>query len=88
MTVDFALSLVNDMLWTSALIAAPILGVSLLVGLIISIFQVVTQIQEMTLTFVPKILGVVIVLFVFGGWMLTNLVVFASTLIGNIPAYF
>ena len=88
MNIDLALSLTYDMLWTGIIVAAPILGVALAVGLMISIFQVVTQIQEMTLTFVPKILAVVMVIFIFGGWMLTTLVNFSATLIGNIPNYF
>lgn len=77
-----------EMLWTGVLISAPILGLTMVVGLLISIVQVVTQIQEMSLTFVPKIVTAVIVLVVFGPWMLKKLVQFSSGLIGNIPAYF
>lgn len=88
MTSDFALALSSEMLWTAVLISAPILGLSMLVGLLISILQVVTQVQEMSLTFVPKILVVVVTLFVFGPWMLSKLLHFSATLIGNIPAYF
>jgi flagellar biosynthetic protein FliQ len=84
---DFALALSTEMLWTAIFIAAPVLGLSMLVGLL-SIFQVVTQIQEMSLTFVPKILTVAITLIVFGPWMLGKLLQFASTVIGNIPMYF
>lgn len=76
------------MLLTSALVAAPILGVALLVGLLISIIQVVTQIQEMTLTFVPKIVAIVVVLFVLGPWMLTHLTDYASGLYKSIPTRF
>lgn len=88
MSSDFALALSTEMLWTAIAIAAPVLGLSMLVGLLISIFQVVTQIQEMSLTFVPKILTVAVTLIVFGPWMLNKLVHYASTLIGNIPMYF
>lgn len=88
MTADLALALLNEMLWTAIWIAAPILGLSMLVGLLISIFQVVTQIQEMSLTFVPKILTAAITLMVLGSWMLATLVTFARTVIGNIPMYF
>lgn len=70
MDQDVALHLLSEMLITAAMIAAPILIAALLVGLIISIIQVVTQIQEMTLTFVPKIVVAVIVVLIFGGWML------------------
>lgn len=71
---------------TALQIALPIMIVSLVVGIAISIFQVVTQIQEMTLTFVPKILMVVVTLGMFGNWMLTLLVDFTQamfTSIGN-----
>jgi flagellar biosynthetic protein FliQ len=59
-------------------ISLPVLGLSLLAGLIVAIFQAVTQVQEMTLTYVPKILAVVLALVLFGGWMLTQIVSFAS----------
>ena len=88
MTGDFALALTDEMLWTALFISAPILGLSMLVGLLISIFQVVTQIQEMSLTFVPKIVTVALALIAFGPWMLRTLLAFASGLIGNIPLYF
>jgi len=85
---DLALALSTDMLWTAIYISAPILGFSMLVGVLISIFQVVTQIQEVSLTFIPKIIVVVATLMLFGSWMLALLTRFASTVIGNIPQYF
>lgn len=88
MTSDFALAITAEMLWTAIFIGAPVLGLSMLVGLLVSIVQVVTQVQEISLTFVPKILTVAITLLVFGPWMLATLVQFASGIIGNIPAYF
>jgi len=88
MSPDFALALSNHMLWTAVLISAPVLGLALLVGLIVSIFQVVTQIQEMSLTFIPKIITVALTLIVFGPWMLRTLIEYAHNVIGNIPAYF
>lgn len=88
MSPDFALALSNNMLWTAILIASPVLGLAMLVGLIVSIFQVVTQIQEMSLTFIPKIITVALTLIVFGPWMLRTLVEYAHTVISNIPAYF
>lgn len=88
MTSDLALALSNEMLWTAILMAAPVLGLSMLVGLVVSIFQVVTQIQEMSLTFVPKILTVALTLIVFGPWMLQTLLRFATSAIANIPMYF
>jgi len=88
MSTDLAMALSNEMLWTAVLISLPALGLSMAVGLFISIIQVVTQIQEMSLTFVPKIISVAMVLGVAGGWMLMTLVDFAKTVISNIPAYF
>jgi flagellar biosynthesis protein FliQ len=85
---DLALTLASEMLWTAVLLAAPIIGVSTLVGLFVSILQVVTQIQESSLSFVPKLVAAVAVLLVLGGWMMTTLVRYASGLIGNIPTYF
>ena len=64
-------------------LAAPMLGFGLLVGLLVSIFQAATQIQEMTLTFIPKILAVFVALAVFGPWMLQNLVSFAASIFSN-----
>lgn len=88
MSVDLALALSKDMLWTAILISAPILGLSLLVGLVVSIFQVITQIQEMSLTFIPKIITVAVALIVLGPWMLHTLIEYARTAISNIPTYF
>lgn len=87
MTPDFALMVLSDMLWAAMLIAAPVLGLTLLVGLLISVFQVVTQLQEMSLAFIPKLAVAGLTLIVFGGWMLGRLVEFAQRLIGNIPGY-
>jgi flagellar biosynthetic protein FliQ len=88
LSADLALALSTDMLWTAIYISAPILGFSMLIGLLISIFQVVTQIQEVSLTFIPKIIVVVATLMLLGSWMLATLTRFASTIIGNIPQYF
>lgn len=78
------MSVVTKAVTTGAMIAGPVLIASLLVGLIISIFQAVTQIQEQTLTFVPKLV-VVIAIVVFGGpWMMNKLLVLTTELIGMI----
>ncbi|HOB92064.1 MAG: flagellar biosynthesis protein FliQ [Bacillota bacterium] len=68
-------------------LAAPMLGFGLLVGLLVSIFQAATQIQEMTLTFIPKILAVFVALAVFGPWMLQNLVSFAASIFSNLGRF-
>ena len=85
---DLALQLLADVLWNSLLIAAPLMAVTLSVGLLISVVQVVTQVQEQSLTFVPKIVAAVVVLVVTGPWMLKRLVVFSAGLIANIPNHF
>ena len=84
---DTALGLMADMLWVGLLVSAPVLGLSMLVGLLVSIFQVVTQIQEMSLTFIPKLLVVAATMVFFGPWMLRKLLAFSAQLIANIPAY-
>ena len=78
MTVDLVVELANKALYTVILTSAPVLIVSLVIGLIVSIFQTVTSIQEQTLTFVPKIVAVFVTLMILGHWMLnqmTNLMV-------------
>jgi len=71
MDSDFAIRLLTDTLLAAVKMSAPILLATLAVGLLISIVQVVTQIQEMTLTFVPKIIVVVVVCLMLGSWMLS-----------------
>jgi len=85
---DLALALTSDMLWTAVKIAAPLIGFTTVVGLVVSILQVVTQIQESSLAFVPKLIAATGVLLVLGGWMLATLAGYATELIGNIPGYF
>lgn len=87
MQSDLALQLMNQLLWTTFVIAAPLLGLTLLVGLLVSVLQAVTQIQEMSLTFVPKLLAAAAVLALFGPWMLRKLLAFAANLISGIPGY-
>lgn len=88
MKSDLAIQLLADVLWNALLISAPLLGVTLIVGLLVSVLQVVTQVQEMSLTYIPKIIAAVIVLVVFGPWMLKRLLAFSVSLISNIPSYF
>lgn len=88
MRPDLALQLLADVLWNGLLISAPLLAVTLVVGLLISVVQVVTQVQDASLTYIPKIIASVVVLVVCGPWMLKRLVAFSVTLISNIPSYF
>lgn len=83
MTTDYALQLMGEMLLTALFISAPVLVPVMVVGLAISILQVVTQVQEISLTFVPKIIVVFIAVVVFGPWMLRRLLAFASAALVN-----
>lgn len=85
MNVDTTLELMRSMLWAALMIGAPVIGISMVIGLIISLVQVVTQVQEMTLTFVPKLLGVFFVLLLGGGWMLSRLLEYSHDVIASIP---
>lgn len=85
MGADRALYFLNQLIWTAFAVAGPILAVTLIVGLLISILQVATQIQEMTLSYVPKLLAAALVLVLLGGWMLGRLTQFAQSLYSAIP---
>ena len=85
MSPDQAMDVVRETMMTALLISGPILAVGLVVGLAVSIFQAVTQIQEQTLSFIPKLGVLVAALFIFGPWMLSNIVDFTQRLILNIP---
>jgi len=69
------------------LVAGPLLAVSLLLGLLISIFQATTQIQEQSLTFVPKLLGVLLTAVILGGWMLNTIITFTEAYLGNLGGF-
>ncbi len=82
-TQDAVLDIARDAIFTIIIVAAPLLLVSLIVGLIISIFQTVTSIQEQTLTFVPKILAVFLTMILIGSWMMTEMTGFMENLWSN-----
>ncbi|OQW50220.1 MAG: EscS/YscS/HrcS family type III secretion system export apparatus protein [Proteobacteria bacterium SG_bin7] len=84
---DLIIKLGHDALKTSAMIAAPLLLGALVTGVIISIFQAVTQINEATLTFVPKLLIIAIILILAGPWMLDHMRTYTVNLIENITMY-
>ena len=75
----------RDALWLAVLLAAPLLLSPLAIGLLIGIFQAATQIQEMTLSFIPKLIALVVALFVAGPWMLQVAISFARRLYADIP---
>ena len=87
MSIDVVMEIANEALYTIILTAAPLLLVSLVIGLIVSIFQTVTSIQEQTLTFVPKIVAVFLSLILLGNWMVTCIVDFMVELWSNFSLY-
>ena len=87
MTVNDVTAIAEQAIYTIIKCSAPMLLVSLIVGLIVSIFQTVTSIQEQTLTFVPKILAVFVGMMIFGSWILTNLTEFINRLWSDFSIY-
>lgn len=87
MSQGIVMDLAQSAIRIALLVSAPILGLSLIVGLAVSIFQATTQIQEQTLSFIPKILAVVAGIAIFGNWMLTILVDYTKDLFMNINSY-
>ncbi|HAY39942.1 MAG TPA: flagellar biosynthetic protein FliQ [Desulfobacteraceae bacterium] len=87
MTPEFVVNFAQEAIKVTLFISMPMLVLGLIVGVAISIFQAVTQIQEMTLTFVPKILIVLVALLFFSSWMLEQLMQFTVTTINQIPYY-
>jgi flagellar biosynthetic protein FliQ len=85
MTLGFIINILRDGVLQILLLSAPILLVSMVVGLIISIIQATTSIQEQTLTFVPKIAAILGTLMLLGPWMVTSLVQFTTRLFERIP---
>ena len=81
---DMAMHLLSETLLTAAKVAAPMLLATLAVGVVISVLQVVTQIQEMTLTFIPKLVVVVVMFLMTGAWMMAVVVEFTKRLFGLI----
>lgn len=87
MTIDAVADIARDALFLIVEVSLPVLLISLIVGLVISIFQTVTSIQEQTLTFVPKIIAVFLGLMIFGPWMMQNMVDFMTRLWSSFSLY-
>ena len=87
MTIDDVVLIANECLFTIIKTAAPPLLVSLVIGLIVSIFQTVTSIQEQTLTFVPKVLGIFVTIMICGHWMLNNMSEYMTNLWADFSKY-
>ncbi len=87
MSPDQVINIGASTVYTILLIATPLLGVGLVVGLLVSIFQATTQIQEQTLAFIPKIIAIFIALVFFGPWMLTKLLDFSNGILNNLHQF-
>ncbi len=87
MTEQFIVDFAMDAIKTTLLVSAPMLGFGLVTGLVISIFQAVTSIQELTLTFIPKILAVFLALFLFFPWIMRIMMSFTERILMNFPVY-
>ncbi len=85
MNTDVALFWVQEAIQTAIMIIGPLLGTALVVGLIVSLFQAITSIQEMTLAFIPKILAIALILLFFSSWMLEVLTDFTTNVMNFIP---
>ena len=86
MSGDMVIQLGQEALMTVIIVAAPMLGLGLTVGLTVSVFQATTSIQEQTLAFIPKIIAVFVAILIFGPWMLSIMVEFFTGIFINIPA--
>ncbi|MDR2007177.1 MAG: flagellar biosynthesis protein FliQ [Acidaminococcales bacterium] len=86
MDVDYAVQVGREALFVVMLVSAPMLGLGMLVGILVSVFQATTQIQEQTLVFIPKILAVFVGIVIFGSTMLNILIAFTSQLFNNLPS--
>ena len=85
MSIDIAVELYREMLRTAAFVATPILGTAMLIGLAVSLLQTVTSLNEQTLTFVPKIAGIAIVVGITLPWILTQLMGFLTLILSHAP---
>ena len=87
MSGDLVIQIGQNALWIVLLVSAPILGLGLAVGLLVSVFQATTSIQEATLAFIPKIIAVFVAILIFGPWMLSILVEYFTNVFVNLPLY-
>ena len=85
MTDASVMDIMHRALLLAVMVSAPVLITGLLVGVIVSVFQAATQIHEMSLTFIPKMIAVAVVIAVCGQWMLTQMITFTSGLLQSIP---
>jgi flagellar biosynthetic protein FliQ len=87
MTPDLVMQIARDAIEITLVLSLPILGLGLAIGLLVSLFQAVTQIQEASLAFVPKIVVVLVILLVLSPWMMRKMMFYTEQLIVNLPQY-
>lgn len=87
MSAEFVIQLAGQAVYLVLKTSAPMLLAGLVIGLLVSVFQATTQIQEQTLAFVPKIIGVLVAMLLFGPWILTSLVDFTFNILNNLHKY-
>ena len=85
MLSSYVMDVTREVVWTVVKTAAPLLLVSLVIGLFISVFQTITSIQEQTLTFVPKFLAIMVVILLFGGWIMNNVSDLFVSIMNQVP---
>jgi flagellar biosynthetic protein FliQ len=84
-TPEGAIALIQRALFLALLLSAPMLLFGLVAGLLISVLQAVTQVQEMTLTFIPKMVAIAVAIFIFGQWMLVSMMTFTNDIFTMLP---
>ena len=87
MSGDLVVQLGQEALFIVMIVAAPMLGLGLVVGLMVSVFQATTSIQEQTLAFIPKIIAVFVAILIFGPWMLRIMTEYLTNVLVNLPGY-
>lgn len=87
MTADLLASITREAIAVGVMVAAPVIGLALGAGVLVSLFQAVTQIQEATLSFVPKIVAVAVAFVIFGPWMVRIMVQFTANLLASLPTF-
>ncbi len=85
MTESYILSFAKDAMMVALILSAPVLAITLVIGILVSLFQAATQINEVTLTFVPKVIGTGLILLLLGSWMAQQLLSFTANVFLNLP---
>ena len=87
MSGELVIQIGQEALVVVMIVAAPMLGLGLMIGLMVSVFQATTSIQEQTLAFIPKIIAVFVAILIFGPWMLQIMTQYVTGILGNLPMY-